>query len=54
MFAKKHHNGRAEFLRRQSATAFRMRRFIPRADSGKVDAMIHRRNNEDVLWKKIR
>jgi hypothetical protein len=25
-----------------------------RADSGKVDALIDRRNNEDVFWKKIK
>ena len=30
------------------------RRLFRRADSGKVDAMIDRRNNEDVVWKKIR
>ena len=30
------------------------RRLFGRAASGKVDAMIDRRNNEDVVWKKIR
>ncbi|MGC2195697.1 MAG: DUF4440 domain-containing protein [Terriglobales bacterium] len=30
------------------------RRLFRRANSGKVDAMIDRRNNEDVVWKKIR
>jgi hypothetical protein len=25
-----------------------------RAEGGRVDAMIDRRNNEDVVWKKIR
>jgi len=30
------------------------RRLFRRADSGKVDAMIDRRNNEDVVWKKIK
>lgn len=29
------------------------RRLFRRADSGKVDIMIDRRNNEDVVWKKI-
>ena len=29
------------------------RRLFQRADSGKVDAMIDRRNNEDVVWKKV-
>jgi hypothetical protein len=30
------------------------RRLFRRGDDGKVDAMIDRRNNEDVLWKKVR
>jgi hypothetical protein len=30
------------------------RRLFRRGDSGKVDAMIDRRNNEDVLWKKVK
>jgi len=30
------------------------RRLFRRTDRGKVDAMIDRRNNEDVLWKKIK
>lgn len=30
------------------------RRLFRRADSGKVDAMIDRRNNEDVVWRKIK
>jgi hypothetical protein len=30
------------------------RRLFRRGDRGKVDAMIDRRNNEDVLWKKIK
>ena len=30
------------------------RRLFRRVESGKVDAMIDRRNNEDVVWKKIR
>jgi hypothetical protein len=25
-----------------------------RADSGKVEALIDRRNNEDVVWRKIK
>lgn len=29
------------------------RRLFRRNDSGKVDAMINRRNNEDVIWKKL-
>jgi hypothetical protein len=29
------------------------RRLFRRGDGGKVDAMIDRRNNEDVLWKKV-
>lgn len=29
------------------------RRFFRRNDSGKVDAMINRRNNEDLIWKKL-
>ncbi len=30
------------------------RRLFQRNDSGKVDAMIDRRNNEDVVWKRIK
>jgi hypothetical protein len=30
------------------------RRLFRRSDSGKVDAMIDRRNNEDVVWKKAK
>ncbi len=30
------------------------RRLFRRADNGKVEAMIDRRNNEDVVWKKIK
>ena len=30
------------------------RRLFRRANNGKVDAMIDRRNNEDVVWKKIK
>ena len=30
------------------------RRLFRRGDTGKVDAMIDRRNNEDVLWRKVR
>ena len=30
------------------------RRLFRRASDGKVDALIDRRNNEDVIWKKIR
>ena len=30
------------------------RRLFRRAEGGKVDAMIDRRNNEDVIWKKIK
>jgi hypothetical protein len=30
------------------------RRLFRRVDSGQVDAMIERRNNEDVVWKKIK
>ena len=30
------------------------RRLFRYADSGKVDALIDRRNNEDVIWKKIK
>jgi hypothetical protein len=30
------------------------RRLFRRGDGGKVDAMIDRRNNEDVLWKKVK
>lgn len=30
------------------------RRLFRRTDNGKVDAMIDRRNNEDVVWKKIK
>jgi hypothetical protein len=30
------------------------RRLFRRAEGGKVDAMIDRRNNEDVVWKKIK
>jgi hypothetical protein len=29
------------------------RRLFRRNDSGKVDAMINRRNNEDIVWKKL-
>ena len=29
------------------------RRLFRRADKGKIDAMIDRRNNEDVVWKKV-
>jgi hypothetical protein len=29
------------------------RRLFRRNDSGKVDAMINRRNNEDLIWKKL-
>jgi hypothetical protein len=25
-----------------------------RADNGKVDALIDRRNNEDVVWKRVK
>ena len=30
------------------------RRLFRHDDRGKVDAMIDRRNNEDVVWKKIK
>jgi len=30
------------------------RRLFRYADNGKVDALIDRRNNEDVIWKKIK
>ena len=30
------------------------RRLFQRDDRGKVDAMIDRRNNEDVVWKKVK
>jgi hypothetical protein len=30
------------------------RRLFRRADSGKVEAMIDRRNNEDMVWKKVK
>ena len=58
LYAQRGSSPEAELIPESGDIFFRKgvegRRLFRRADNGKVDAMIDRRNNEDVVWKKVR
>jgi hypothetical protein len=58
LYAQRKDRAETELVPESSDIFFRKgeegRRLFRRNDTGKVDAMIDRRNNEDVVWKKVK
>ena len=58
MYARRGERPEEELVPESSDIFFRKgvegRRLFRRAEGGRVDAMIDRRNNEDVVWKKVK